>query len=153
LNANRCKSEAALTADLDARIKQYTEYLEAMEFRKAVSELRAIWVSGNEYLTKAAPWTAIKTDRARAAASVRMGLNLVHLFGHLAWPLIPGSARTIHEAIQEAPEVIPWPDEPMKDFLDGLEPGHEIGAPDVLFAKIGDEQIAAWEARFGGVSS
>ena len=142
--------EAALTAELDLRIKQYTDYLEAMEFRKAVSELRAIWVMGNEYLTKAAPWTAVKTDRPRAAASVRMGLNLMHLFGHLAWPLVPGSARTIHEAIQEAPEVIPWPDEPMKDFLDGLEPGQEIAAPDVLFAKIGDEQIAAWEARFGG---
>jgi methionyl-tRNA synthetase len=124
--------------------------MESMEFRKSVAELRAIWVLGNEYLTKAAPWTTIKTDRNRAAASVRMGLNLVHLFGHLSWPFIPESAKKIHEAVMEAPDLIPWPDELMAQFLDGLNPGQPIHPPDVLFAKITDEQTAAWETRFGG---
>src|SRR5262249_31644523 len=129
---------------------QYTNYLEQMEFRKALGELRAIWVLGNEYLTVAAPWTAIKTDRDRAAASVRMGLNLVHLFGHIVWPIIPTAAVKIHEAVMEAPDVIPWPDEPMAEFLDGLKPGDLVKVPDVLFAKIDDEKIAEWEARFKG---
>ena len=84
--------EAALCAELDTRVAAYTDYLEAMEFRKGLAELRAIWVAGNEYLTRAAPWMHIKTDRAKAAVGVRMGLNLVHLFGHLAWPVIPASA-------------------------------------------------------------
>src|SRR5581483_138879 len=97
------EEETALIADLEKRVAQYTEYLEALEYRKALGELRAIWVAGNEYLTRAAPWTHIKTDRARAAVGVRMGLNLVHLFGHLAWPAIPTAARAIHEAIQDAP--------------------------------------------------
>jgi methionyl-tRNA synthetase len=142
--------EKELIAELDRRVAQYTEYMEGMEFRKALGELRAIWVLGNEYLTKAAPWTTIKTDRERAAASVRMGLNLVHLFGHLSWPIIPNAAKSIHNAVMEAPEIIPWPDEPMAEFLDGLEQGQPIQAPPVLFAKITDEQIAAWEVRFGG---
>jgi methionyl-tRNA synthetase len=142
--------EKALIAELDSRIAQYTEHMENMEFRKALGELRAIWVLGNEYLTKAAPWTTIKTDRDRAAASVRMGLNLVHLFGHLTWPVIPNAAKTIHNAVMEAPEIIPWPDEPMAEFLDGLEQGQPIQAPPVLFAKITEEQVAAWEARFSG---
>jgi len=142
--------EMALIADLDKRVAQYTEHMEAMELRKALGELRAIWVLGNEYLTRAAPWTAIKTDRDRAAASVRMGLNLVHLFGHLSWPVISEAARTIHNAVMEAPDVIPWPDEPMAEFLDGLEQGAPIQQPAVLFAKITDEQIAEWETRFGG---
>ena len=144
------EAEAALAAELDARIAQYTNFMEGMEFRKSVAELRAIWVLGNEYLTKAAPWTTIKTDRARAAASVRMGLNLVHLFGHLSWPFIPDSARKIHQAVMEAPDLLPWPDEPMAEFLDGLTAGAPILPPDVLFGKITDEQIAVWEARFGG---
>jgi methionyl-tRNA synthetase len=38
----------------------------------------------------------------------------------------------------------------MAQFLDGLTPGRLIHPPDVLFAKITDEQTAAWEARFGG---
>ena len=142
--------EEALIAELDARIAAYTGHFEALEFRKALGELRAIFVAGNEYLTRAAPWTHIKTDRARAAVGVRVGLNLVHLFGHLAWPVIPASARAIHEAIQPAPEIIPWPDGTMAEFLDDLDHGMPIRAPDVLFAKISDEQIEAWKLRFGG---
>ncbi|HEV2560671.1 MAG TPA: methionine--tRNA ligase [Rhizomicrobium sp.] len=142
--------EQALIAELDERVVQYTQLMESMEFRKGLGELRAIWVAGNEYLTRAAPWTHIKADRPRAAAGVRMGLNLVHLFGHLAWPVIPAAARKMHEAIQPAPDIIPWPDKPMAEFLDQLEIGMKISVPDVLFAKITDEQLAEWKTRFGG---
>ena len=47
----------------------------------------------------------------------------MHLFGHLSWPFIPDSAKKIHQAVMEAPYLIPWPDEPMAQFLDGLTPG------------------------------
>lgn len=145
--------ETALCRELDRRIAQYTEHLEAVEFRKALGELRAIWVAANEYITRAAPWTHFKTDRAKAAVGIRMGLNLVHLFGHLAWPVMPTAARAIHHAIQPAPEIIPWPDEPAAEFLAQLEAGQSINPPDVLFAKITDEQIAEWQVRFGGSGS
>jgi methionyl-tRNA synthetase len=146
------EEEHALATELDARLSALTAHFEATEFRKALAELRAIWVAGNEYLTRAAPWTAIKTDVARAAAGVRMGLNLVHLFGHLSWPAIPSVALRIHQAIQAAPSIIPWPNEPMSEFLDQLDAGQEIRPPEVLFAKITDEQIAAWTIRFGGTA-
>jgi methionyl-tRNA synthetase len=145
--------EHALVEELQNRVQMYTEHFEAIEFRKAAAELRAIWVAGNEYLTRAAPWTAIKTDRARAAAAVRLGLNLVHTFAHLSWPIIPASARAVHETIQPIAgggDTIPWPEAPMAEELDQLEAGQPIRAPDVLFAKITDEQIAAWTERFGG---
>src|SRR4051812_18924494 len=121
--------EQALIAELDARVKTYAEQFEAVEFRKAAAELRAIWVAGNEYLTRAAPWTTIKTDRDRAAAAVRLGLNLVHTFSHLAWPIIPAAARAIHETIQPVAgnaAVIPWPEGPMSEELDQLEAGQPI---------------------------
>jgi methionyl-tRNA synthetase len=145
--------ENALIAELEGRVKTYRDHLEAMEFRKAVGELRAIWVAGNEYLTRAAPWTAIKTDRDRAAVGVRMGLNLAHLFAHLAWPIIPESAKKIHDSFGETPAIIPWPDDTMAALLDQFEPGQEIPVPDVLFAKITDEQVAEWTERFGGEGS
>ena len=122
-----------------------------MEFRKALGELRAIWVAGNEYLTRAAPWTTIKTDRDRAAASVRMGLNLVHLFGHLSWPVIP-ERRPDHPQCGDGSAR----DHSLAGRADGRVPrmvssrAQPIQAPPVLFAKITDEQIAEWEARFGG---
>ena len=142
--------EIALVAELDGRVATYRGHLEAMEFRKALAELRGIWVAGNEYLTRAAPWTAIKSDRAQAAAGVRMGLNLVHLFAHLSWPIIPTAARDVHQTIMDAPEILPWPDGGMNKFLSELEPGHELRVGGVLFAKITDEQIAEWESRFRG---
>jgi methionyl-tRNA synthetase len=145
--------EHALVEELERRVRAYTEHFEAIEFRKAAAELRAIWVAGNEYLTRSAPWTAIKTDRARAAAAVRMGLNLVHIFAHLTWPIMPAIARTIHETIQPVAggsNIIPWPSSAMAEELDQLEAGQPISPPAVLFAKITDEQIAEWTERFGG---
>ena len=38
----------------------------------------------------------------------------------------------------------------MAEYLDSLEAGQPINAPPVLFAKIADEQVAEWKARFGG---
>jgi len=46
--------------------------------------------------------------------------------------------------------MIPWPTDPMVRELDQLEAGEPIKAADVLFAKITDEQIVEWTARFGG---
>ena len=118
-----------------------------------MGELRAIWVAGNEYLTRAAPWTHIKTDRAKAAVGVRMGLNLVHLFAHLTWPVMPTLAGTIHRAIQPigyAGGAIPWPHGDMARELDQLEPGQPITPPEVLVTKIADEQVAALKIQFGG---
>ena len=48
---------------------------------------------------------------------------------------------------------MPWPDEPMAEFLDGLEQDQLIQPPPMLFAKLTDEQIAAWVARFGGAET
>ena len=120
-----------------------------------MSELRAIWVAGNEYLTRAAPWTHIKTDRAKAAVGVRMGLNLVHIFAHLVWPVMPEMAKKIHDAIQPIGYengAIPWVEMDMAKELDELEAGQPINPPDVLFAKISEEQVEEWKSRFGGAS-
>ncbi|MCH8859122.1 MAG: methionine--tRNA ligase, partial [Proteobacteria bacterium] len=68
----------------------------------------------------------------------------------LSWPVIPDSARKIHDMVMPAPDIIPWPDQKMKDFLSQLKPGRKIHSAEVLFAKITDEQVAEWEKRFGG---
>ncbi|HEY4941770.1 MAG TPA: methionine--tRNA ligase [Rhizomicrobium sp.] len=144
--------ERAFIVDIENGVRETQIALDAVEFRLALRSLRRVWVSCNEYLTKAAPWTTIKTDPAQAAAAVRLGLNLVHLVGHISWPVMPTAARAIHYAIQDAPQIIPWPDEPMAEFLDQLAAGQKINPPDVLFAKITEEQIAEWRLRFGAAA-
>ena len=73
--------------------------MEAIELRKAAQELRAIWVAGNEYLQSAAPWTAIKTDRERAAAITRFSLNLIRLYAVLSRPFVPDASDAMLAAL------------------------------------------------------
>ncbi|MBY0422340.1 MAG: class I tRNA ligase family protein, partial [Parvularculaceae bacterium] len=143
------ETEAKLAADLDVKIAAYTAALDAMEFRRAFAELRSIWVAGNEYLQIAAPWTAFKTDPARAAASVRAGLNLIRLFAALSRPVIPFTADKMFAAFGLDPKSDgAWPTS-AKAALEKLMPGHAFTTPDVLFKKIEEEQIAEWRAKFG----
>jgi len=142
--------EARLTADIAAGVAEVTDNLEAMEFRKAAAALRAVWVLGNEYLQEAAPWTALKTDRDRAAVGVRTGLNLVSLFARLSAPFIPFAAERIAASMGETD--LSWPSEG-EDLLNRLPTGRPVAAAEVLFRKIEDAQVAEWTERFGGAET
>jgi methionyl-tRNA synthetase len=141
--------EARLAADVEAKLAELTGLMEEIELRKAAQALRQLWVLGNGYLTEAAPWSAIKTDRDRAAVAVRTGLSLVALFAKVSEPFIPFAAETIALAVGEA---FPcrWPEGKGADLLSALEPGRPVKTPDVLFRKVEDAQVAEWLARFGG---
>jgi methionyl-tRNA synthetase len=56
----------------------------------------------------------------------------------------------MHEAVMPAPDIIPWPAEPMAEFMSFLPPGGAFIMPDVLFKKIEDAQVEAWKKQFGG---
>ena len=147
-------AEAWMTAELAERLPRLIEHYEAMEFRKAAAETRAIWAAGNEYLTKAEPWVKYKNDVDAAAVGVRAGLNLAALFGILALPIIPDAGKKILDAlgIPEEHRNLPGarPDTDFAKLLDALPHGMPITPPDVLFQKIEDEQVAAWTEQFGG---
>jgi methionyl-tRNA synthetase len=140
--------EEALIADLTARVAAYQGMMDAMEVRKSSAELRAIWVAGNEYLQSAAPWSTFKEDPEKAAMQVRLGLNLIRLYAVLSAPFIPDASETMLSAMNA--DGAGWPDD-VAGFLAGLSAGHAFTVPDVLFAKITDEQREDWQSRFAGV--
>jgi methionyl-tRNA synthetase len=144
--------EQALFARVDETLAALTASLEAMEFRKAAADVRQLWVIGNEYLQEAAPWIALKTDAERAAVGVRTALNLVALYARVSAPFIPHSAAIIANAVGEPAEAA-WPARPAVALLEILPSGRPVQAPEVLFRKIDDDQIAEWTARFGGAES
>jgi methionyl-tRNA synthetase len=144
--------EAWIAQELDARLPLVVAALEAMEFRKAAAEVRATWVAGNEYLSKAAPWTKARTDPAAAAVGVRTGLNLAALFAILAQPFVPAAAKMTLDALGVPEEYRTWRFERAGGgaaLLDALPRGHAIAPPPVLFAKVEEAQVAAWRERFG----
>ena len=140
--------EAALVADLGARIKDYAALMDQVEVRKAAAELRAIWVLGNEYLQSAAPWTVVKTDAERSQAMVRLALNLIRVYAVLSRPFIPDAAAAMMAALGS--DDWTWPDD-ISAALRTLPAGHTFAVPENLFAKITDEERADWQTRFSGV--
>ena len=141
------EQEEKLIADITARLRDYETHMNAIDVRKAAAELRAIWVAGNEYLQSAAPWSTFKEDPETAAAQVRLGLNLIRLYAVLSAPFIPSTAARMMEAMQTTDDT--WPSD-VAEALSHLTAGHEFSVPDVLFAKITDEQREEWQDRFAG---
>ena len=141
------EQEEKLIADITTRLRGYETHMNAIDVRKAVAELRAIWVAGNEYLQSAAPWSTFKEDPETAAAQVRLGLNLIRLYAVLSAPFIPSTAARMMEAMQTSDDT--WPAD-VAGALSHLTAGHEFSVPDVLFAKITDEQREEWQDRFAG---
>lgn len=139
--------ESALISDLTTRIREYAAQMEAMEVRKSATELRAIWVIGNEYLQSAAPWTVVKTDPDRAAAMVRLSLNLIRIYAILSRPFIPDAAAAMMAAMGS--DDWTWPDD-MTAALAALPAGHGFAIPENLFRKITDEERVDWQNRFAG---
>ena len=120
----------------------------AMEVRKAAAELRAIWVSGNEYLQAAAPWTVVKTDPDRAQAMIRLALNLIRVYAVISRPFIPDASAAMMAALGCTDWT--WPDD-TPAALHLLPPGHPFNIPENLFRKITDEERTDWQTRFSGV--
>ncbi len=143
------------------------------EFRQSAAALRRIWVACNGYVTAASPWGAIKEDRARAATAIAFAVNLIRLAGIVSHAFIPAKARTILDAVDPAcasdgaraaaalrlpvfaanetkgrAEALAFVTQQLRE----LPAGHAFQVPDVLFAKIDDAQVAAWEERFRGAS-
>ncbi len=144
--------EAELAAELDKRIAAYNAAMEAIDIRRSANELRAIWVAGNEYLQKAAPWTAFKTDPDAAAVSTRVGLNLIRLYAILSRPFVPDASDAMFEALGlPADTENDWPAS-AEAALSALPPGHAFTVPEVLFAKITDDARDVMAARFAGDS-
>jgi methionyl-tRNA synthetase len=140
--------EEALIADLQARLKRYEDLMDAREVRKSAAELRAIWVAGNEYLQSVAPWTVFKTDPDAAAAQIRLALNLIAFYATLSAPFIPDAAASMRAAMNLDAAAV-WPSD-VAQALSELQPGHVFSVPDVLFAKITDDDREGWETRFAG---
>lgn len=141
--------EKDMLAGLDAKIKDYIKHMENMEFRKALNELRAIWVDGNNYITAAEPWTVIKTDEKKAGSALNVCINLIRVFAVLSYPIMPETALKMLSkfGIKEVPA--------LKDFdinkeISALKPGQAFEVGEMLFEKIAPEKVIDLKQKYGG---
>ncbi|MEW2293324.1 methionine--tRNA ligase [Streptomyces sp. NPDC006743] len=144
------EAEARLGEEIARLLAEYEEHMEALQFRKAAAALRALWSAGNSYLEEKAPWLEIKTDQDGAALTLRTAMNLIHLYAVVSEPLIPTTAKAMRAAFALADDTATWvtPDEAKS--LTALPAGTPFTVPPVLFAKLTEDDLAAYKERFGG---
>lgn len=142
--------EEKLIADLQEKADNYCKYMEGLEFKKAMNELRAIWVDGNNYISVTEPWTVIKTDPARAAAILRVCLNLIRIYALLSAPVMPETSAKILAKFGLNAADMPV----LKGFnaakeIEALQSGHKFEVGDALFERIAPEKTEELKAKYG----
>ena len=136
--------------EVEEKADNYCKYMEGLEFKKAMNELRAIWVDGNNYISVTEPWTVIKTDPARAAAILRVCLNLIRIYALLSAPVMPETSAKILAKFGLNAADMPV----LKGFnaakeIEALQPGHKFEVGDALFERIAPEKTEELKAKYG----
>ncbi|GAA5004715.1 methionine--tRNA ligase [Kitasatospora paranensis] len=148
------EAEERLGEQIAELLAEYEGNLDALNFRKAAQSLRALWSAGNAYLDEKAPWLQVKTDPEAAALTLRTAMNLIHLYAVVSEPFIPAAAKAIRESFGlaegAAARTLTWVSGDQARALDLVPAGTPFTVPPVLFAKITDDDLAAWTERFGG---
>ena len=136
---------------LQARVDDYFKYMNQLEFRKAIGELRAIWVEGNNYITKTEPWTVIKEDQTRAATILRVCLNVCRIYAALSAPLMPETSAKIMAKFGLSSADLPsLKDFKVADEITALPAGTAFEAGEALFERITPEKAAELQQKYGG---
>ncbi|MBC9714365.1 methionine--tRNA ligase [Streptomyces sp. TRM66268-LWL] len=144
------EAETKLGAEISRLLAEYEEQMEALQFRKAAAALRALWSAGNSYLEEKAPWLEIKTNPEGAALTLRTAMNLIHLYSVVSEPFIPASSAAMRAAFTLPDDTATWVSADEARALNSVPAGTPFTVPPVLFAKIQDEDLAAYKERFGG---
>lgn len=146
------EAEQKLGSEIARLVAELEEHMEALQYRKAATALRALWSAGNAYLVEKAPWTQIKTDEDAAALTLRTAMNLIHLYAVVSEPFIPQSAATLRGVFALDADTETWVTPAAATALDTVPAGTGFTVPPVLFAKISDEDLEGFRERFGAGS-
>ncbi|MFV0627176.1 MAG: methionine--tRNA ligase [Alphaproteobacteria bacterium] len=140
-----------LIVDLQEKINNYVKYMNDMEFRKALAELRAIWVDGNNYISATEPWTVIKESPERAGTILNICLNLIRIYAILSYPIMPQTAETLLAKfglkIEDMPSLKGFD---AKEQIRFFKDGHKFEVGDALFERITPEKVEEWKEKYGG---
>ena len=142
--------------------------IEAARFKAALAEAMRLAGLVNQYATSEAPWTTIKTDRARAATVLYVCLECIDSLKILLTPFLPFTSQVLHELLGYDGYLagpLEFREESEEDgsthlVLTGdyaswvgrwepsdLPPGRPLREPRPLFRKLDPEQVIADELR------
>jgi methionyl-tRNA synthetase len=142
--------EDALIDEVRRRLGILSTELEAMHFRKAMIELRTLWVCGNQYLADKEPWKEGVDDGA-AAATLNIAINLMRVLALVSWPVIPDTADTILTSLGQS-HARRWPSPDVATELVRLKGGAPFVTPPLLFRRIVAAEVDQYRDELSGES-
>ena len=140
-------ASAALLDEARERFAQTTANLEAVRLRLALNTAMGLAQAANRYLEQAAPWRAVREDRAKAGAALWTGLAIIDCLKTLLYPFIPFSSERLHAMLgfERSVKDAGWTWDPAATV-----PGRRVGRAEPLFTKL-DEALAESETQRIGV--
>jgi len=95
----RDETDERLLANIRAGFASVGDLYAAVKLKAAVAEARRLSQLLNVYVTKRAPFSLIKTDRAAAATVVHTALQAIAWLNTLWAPVLPHASQTVHEML------------------------------------------------------
>ncbi len=135
------------------KLREYPQIIsnsiERYRFREALSELMNLARLGNKYLADEEPWKQIKTNPERVKTIMNVALQIATGLSILCEPFLPFTSKKLKGILNiENAKNLTWISVLSESEL--LKANHQIGKPELLFAKIEDaevqQQIAKLEA-------
>jgi methionyl-tRNA synthetase len=138
--------DASVKEAIAATAKKVGELIEGYRFREALFEVISLARIGNGYMQKKEPWIVAKQVAENPAAQKQID-NCLHLclqltanLAILAQPFLPFTAKKICHLLKVVDKILDWEN---AGSLKLLSVGYTLRAPELLFRKIEDEEIAA----------
>jgi methionyl-tRNA synthetase len=138
--------DIAVKEAIAATAKKVSDLIEGYRFREALFEVIALARIGNGYMQKKEPWIVAKQLAENPAAQKQID-NCLHLclqltanLAILAQPFLPFTAKKMCHLLKVVDKILDWEN---AGSLRLLSVGYTLRAPELLFRKIEDEEIAA----------
>ncbi len=116
--------------------------IERYRFREALGELMNLARLGNKYLADEEPWKMAKENPERVKTQMFVALQIATALAVLAEPFMPFTSKKLRRLLgvkDSAENLNEWDEVSRTEIL--LSPGTQMGEPELLFAKIEDDQI------------
>ncbi len=131
--------DVTLESQINEKLRELTDALDACEFRAAIVALRSLYAIGNEYMTIHEPWTLVKNgDMDAAGAVLNQCFQLIDLYARVSAPFIPDATEKMRAVFIDSNLDLSWPNE----YAPRITNGAKFVVPENLFSRIDDETVA-----------
>jgi methionyl-tRNA synthetase len=134
-------ADKKIVKESDACLEKVGESISKCYFKQAIQSAMALAQQANRYLDDKAPWKKIKEDKAAAATSLYVAINVISRLKTMLAPFLPFSSQKVHEYLgfDGKIESDGWQPQP-------VPAGQKLQEPKPLFTKL-DESIIEEETK------